>query len=194
MIYSEKRVYPILFSVFIWIYQFSYYSILAYQPFAIGLLFPCLIFIFKEQTKFEIAFIFGRYFLCGLYFFAGFLKVFNGGVFNLSQMINSFKITVNDFLYYNIDSFRANLMSFFIVNEEVSYFIYILAVILELCFIVGFFTFKYDLLLLILFFTFHIVNYIILDLPFYNHFIIACFFLPLDYITKELKFKQNSLS
>ncbi|MBK0383044.1 hypothetical protein I5M32_08740 [Pedobacter sp. SD-b] len=178
IIKKESTLYPKIFCFCIWIYQFSYYSIVAYQHFDIGILFPCLPFIFKDNMKFSISFNFGRYFFCGLYFLAGILKIFNGGVFNVYQMRDSILMTCLDFMYFNPNSFKTEIMSFFIQNYILGYFLYLGACILEISFILGFFGKKYDLYLFILFLVFHFSNYLLLDIPFTNHCIILTFLLP----------------
>lgn len=175
----KSNIYPIIFSVSLWFYQFLYFSIVAYQPFAIGLLFPCLPFIFKSEIKFFIAYNFGRYFLCWLYFFAGVLKIINQGIFNINQLTDSIKISAADFIFYNPNHIKTQIMAFLIENIYLSYSLFISAVIIELTFFIGFLTKKYDLHLAVLFLTFHLINYQILDLPFINHAIIVTFFLPL---------------
>lgn len=175
----KSSFYPKIFCVCLWFYQYLYFSIVAYQPFAIGLLFPCLAFMFKENLRFFIVFNFGRYFFCGLYFLAGVLKIVNGGVFNIYQMSDSIKMSCVDFMLYNPSSFKTGLMSFFLQHYLLGYLLYIGATVLEISFIVGFLTKKLDYFLVALFLIFHISNYLLLDLPFTNHIIILVFLLPI---------------
>jgi hypothetical protein len=174
----HSTIYPRIFCICIWLYQFLYFSIVAYQPFAIGILFPCLPFIFKKDYKFYLAFNFGRYFLCGLYFLAGILKFVNGGGGNIYQMADSIKMSCLDYMLYNPNNFKSFIMSFFLEHYILGYLLYFLASILEISFLIGFFTKKYDIILLSLFLIFHFSNYVLLDLPFTNHFIILAFLIP----------------
>lgn len=178
LINPRKVVYCVLFAILIWFYQFLYNSVITH--FAIGFLFSCIPFIFRDDIKFSIVFNFGRYFLCGLYFLAGCFKIYNKGVFNLIQMQESIRMSVFDFLYHNQTGFRTQLMKFLLSSPSISYTLFLLATLLELFFLIGFFTKKYDILLVYLFLTFHIINYLILDLTFLNHFIILIFFLPMN--------------
>ncbi|OAQ42231.1 hypothetical protein A5893_03715 [Pedobacter psychrophilus] len=191
IIKTKSTFYPKIFCFSIWLYQFLYFSIVAYQPFAIGILFPCLPFIFKDDFKFTVVFNFGRYFFCGLYFLAGVLKIVNGGIFNIYQMSDSIKMSCLDYMLYNPTSLKTDLMSFFLYHYKLGYLLYLGAALLEMGFILGFLTKKFDYILFILFLIFHFSNYMLLDLPFTNHFIILAFLLPLrddllKYYTKNI--------
>lgn len=183
----KSSLYPILFCISIWLYQFLYFSIVAYQPFAIGLLFPCLPFVFRNEIKFSISYQFGRYFLIGLYFLAGVLKIVNGGIFNIQQMSDSIRMTSVDYMFYNPNSIKTEIMSYFINHYHLSYTLYVMAIILEISFVIGFLTKKYDYHLALIFLTFHFANYMILDIPFTNHSIILLFLLPV----KEYLIEKN---
>jgi hypothetical protein len=174
----KSNIYPLIFTLTIWLYQFLYYSILAYQPFLIGILLPCIPFIFKNEDRVFITFNFGRYLLCGLYFFAGIFKIINKGIFNINQLSDSIKISTADFIFYNPHHIKTAIIKFFIENIYLSYSLFICAVLLELAFFIGFVTKKYDLFLAFLFLLFHFVNFLLLDLTFTNHAIIVLFFLP----------------
>lgn len=191
IIKPKVTIFPIVFTCFLWLYQFLYYSIVASQPFAIGLLFPCIPFIFKDNLKFFLTYSFGRFFLCGLYFLAGVLKIINGGVFNIYQMSSSLKNSISDYIYYNSDSFKAEIMSFLIVDYKTSFLLFLFAAILESAFIVGFITKRYDFYLMLLFLLFHIADYLLLDLPFTNHIIILVFFIPLKNTLYESSICKN---
>lgn len=193
IIKPKSNIFPITFTITLWLYQFLYYSIIACHPFAIGLLFPCIPFIFKNDLKFFFVYNFGRYFLCGLYFLAGLLKITNKGIFNIQQMSFSLKTSVSDYMYYNSDLLNVKAMSFLIENYRVSYFLFLCAAILELMFLIGFITKKYDYHLMFLFLLFHFANYIILDLPFTNHIIILIFFIPLKPFTKNVICKKIAI-
>lgn len=183
---SSANFYPKIFCVTLWIYQFLYFSIVAYQPFAIGLLFPCIPFIFSENLKFWIAFNFGRYFFCGLYFLSGILKIVNGGVFNIYQLTDSIRMSSVDYMLYNSNNFKTDIMSFFVQHYIVGYFLYLGATILEIAFFIGFLMKRFDFILAGLFLIFHFSNYALLDLPFTNHIIILVFLVPLrNYLTEN---------
>lgn len=170
----------IIFTVNIWLYQMLMYSILTYQSYAIGLLFPCIPFMFKNDLKFYFTFDAGRYFLCGLYFLGGFLKIKNGAIFQLSHLSDSISISVADFMLQNPDSYKTFLMSFLINNRGLSWLLILIVVILEFSFIIGFITKKYDLWLICFFFLFHLGNALIMDISFFNHLIIFIFLIPLS--------------
>jgi hypothetical protein len=184
--------FAILFIAFIWLYQFLYYQILSYQPFGIGLLFAAIPFMFSSEKKYKLSFEACRYFLCGLYFLGGILKLKNGGIFQISHMSDSLKITVTDFMLQNPSSTKAVLISFLIHHEIISWTLYALVTFMELSFLIGFLTKKYDGLLIFLFFTFHLGNTLIMDIPFMNHFIIFIFLFPFALKQEKNYFKFES--
>lgn len=177
----------VIFTICIWIYQLLMYSIVTYQSYAIGLLFPCIPFMFKSDFKFHFTFDAGRYFLCGLYFLGGILKIKNGAIFQLSHLSDSLSLSVGDYMMQNADSLKANVMTFLIINQGLSWFLFLIVVVLELSFIIGFFTKKYDKLLIALFFVFHCSNALIMDIPFLNHLVIVTFLFPINRNEKLLK-------
>lgn len=177
LINPRKVFFCILFALLLWLYQFLYNTIATH--FAIGILFACLPFIFQDNIRFFIVFNFCRYFLCGLYFLAGCLKLYNLGAFNLIQMDESIRMSVYDYIFHNPIGLRVQLIEMLLYFPLVSYILFIMATLLELFFFIGFLTKKYDLMLVFLFLAFHIMDYLILDLTFVNHFIILIFFIPL---------------
>jgi hypothetical protein len=186
LIINPKLTYlAIVFTISIWLYQFLYFEILTYQTYAKGLLFPCIPFMFTKEFKFKLSFETGRYYLCGLYGLAGLLKIINGGVFHSSHLSDAIKGTVADFVIQNPSSMKAMVMQYFITHQNLSYALFISAVILESSFLIGFFTKKYDKFLLLLFFFFHFTNAYLMDIPMMNNFIIAAFLIPFAFNQKE---------
>ncbi len=174
IIFPKKVIYPRIFVILIYLYHFLYTQFLAYQPYAIGLLIPCIPFIFEKDYKFKLAFEFGRYVFCGLYFLSGILKLYNGAFFHANNMSASLKATLTEFLQYNSSSsgFRVEGMEYLISHSELAQLLFCCATLLELSFLVGFITKKFDWLLAVLFLFFHFSNSYLLDIPFANHAII----------------------
>lgn len=168
----------IVFTICLWIYQLLYYRMVSYLPFEIGYLFPCIPFMFKQELKFRLSFEAGRYFLCGLYGLAAIFKIKNGGLFDLTHMSDSLKITIHDYVLQNPSGLRSELMTWLISQHVFSYCLYLIVIILEGTFLIGFFTKKYDWLLFLCFLIFHSGNAYLMELAFTKQFIVLIFFLP----------------
>ena len=116
-----------------------------------------------------------RYYLMFLMTSAALWKIGRGSIFDATHFSN---ILFNQNLYYNPENL-SSLLQFLIAHKWVSQLIYIVATILELIFIVGFFTRKLDSLLLILFFVFFVSDYFIMGLNFSELSIIVLTLLPI---------------
>ncbi|MBX2922672.1 MAG: hypothetical protein KF746_10810 [Chitinophagaceae bacterium] len=95
-----------------------------------------------------------------LFFFAsaGIWKIRNGGVFNPEQMSGVLLLQHSQLLVTAPSSFLAEMYYWLINHPVTGYLLYLAATLLELFFIIGFFTKKADRLLLILFFIFLIAD------------------------------------
>jgi hypothetical protein len=192
LIVNPKLTYlAIVFTISIWLYQFLYFEILSYQTYAKGLLFPCIPFMFSKQFKFKLSFETGRYYLCGLYGLAGLLKIINGAAFHANHLSDSIQASVADFMIQNPNSFKTLVMQYFITHQNLGYLFFMMAIILESSFLIGFFTKKYDKVLLSFFLMFHFTNAYLMDIPFMNNFIIAAFLIPFAFNQKENYFKSE---
>ena len=190
LIVNPKLTYlAIVFTISIWLYQFLFFEIVAYQGYAKGLLIPCIPFIFKKDFKFKLSFETGRYYLCGLYGLAGLLKITNGAVFKPSHFSDSIRTTVADYIIQNPNRTKTLVMQYFINHQSLGYSLLICAVVLELAFLIGFFTKKYDKYLFLLFFFFHFTNSYLLDIPFINNIVIVSLLIPFAFNQKERYFK-----
>jgi len=180
IIWPKKYYLALMFTLGYWLNYMCYCLVNAYQPSVYAPLIMSIPAIFKDATKFSLTFWAIRFWACFLYFEAGFLKILRGGIFNLDQMTNSIKLTISPYLVQNPSTgLNLDFKYFLITNPNIAQLLFISATILELCFLIGFFTRKYDLLLLILFLSFHIANQYILNIPFLQHQVLfACCFIP----------------
>lgn len=178
-----------VFVLLLWLYQFLYTQFLAYQPYAIGLLLPAIPFCFSNRHRFSFAFDFCRYIVCGLYFIGGLLNVVNGAVFEVSHMSNSLKETLVEYLIANSENttFRISIMEYFIKHVVFAQLLFLLAMLLELSFLLGFFSKKVDWLLISFIVVFHVINSFLLDIPFANHILVVLLFTPSLYKSRLFK-------
>lgn len=139
------------------------------------LLFPLLL-LTKNETTFLLLYDGLRYMF--LYFFvsAGVWKIAQGGLFNPAQMNGVLLFQHNHLLTNSPGYWQTELVRYLLRHQWVSYGLYLAATAIELLFFVGFFTKKYDHLILVLFVIFLLADYIIMRIPYFE---IAALALPL---------------
>ncbi len=152
-----------------WLYLQCYFvfPISSYTIFVVWLLFP-LIFIPKKEETFLLLFDGIRYFF--LYFFAsaGIWKIINKSVFNPFQLSGILLEQNKEMLTNSPHYWQTNLYQFLINHSTLSYLIYIFVTMMELSFLIGFFTKKYDKLLILIYFIFLMADYFIMRIPYFE--------------------------
>ena len=139
------------------------------------LLFP-FIFLTRQGQTFLLLYEAVRYFF--LYFFvsAAIWMFAQGGIFHVHEMSGILLYQHQQLLTNSPDYWHTRFILYLIQHRFLSYTLYLSATILELLFIVGFFTKKYDRMLLILFIIFLIADNFIMRIPYFE---VAALALPL---------------
>lgn len=142
------------------------------------LLFP-VVFISLNTQTFLLLFEGLRYFF--LYFFASsaIWKLVQGGIFSISEMSGILLYQHTELLTSSPDYWYSDFFLYFIQHPQLSYLLYLSATLLELFFIVGFFTKKYDRVLFVLFIVFLLMDHLIMRIPYYEIFPLALTFVLL---------------
>jgi hypothetical protein len=159
----------VLMFVVNWLYVqvFTLFPTNSIEGHVVWLLYP-IIFMAVSVKNFYFLVHAARYYF--LYFFvsAGIWKLVHGGIFNPQQMsavlINQHK----ELLVSSPDYWLSNLYYWLIGKSTIGYALYIIATLLELSFVIGFFTKKYDKLLIWLFLLFLIFDHFIMRIPYYE--------------------------
>ncbi|MBX3255360.1 MAG: hypothetical protein KF862_14560 [Chitinophagaceae bacterium] len=109
---------------------------------------------------------------------AGVWKIRNGGIFNPGQMSGVLLLQHSQLLATAPSSFLAEIYYWLISHPAVGYLLYLAATLLELFFIVGFFTRKADRWLLLLLFIFLITDILVMRIKYWEimHLAIPLFF------------------
>lgn len=146
------------------------------------LLIPVLL-MMKDLKSFYFVFHGLRYFF--LYFFAsaGLWKLFEGGFFNLSQMSNLLLFQHKEQLVSSPDHWYTGFIYWLAQQQILSYILFVMAIIMELAFIVGFFTRRYDRWLIRICLIFIVADTFLMKI---NYFEILPFLLTLYYSRFEL--------
>lgn len=169
-----------------WVYLQSYfvYPISSYTIFIAWLIFP-VIFLAGSEATFALLFSGLRYFF--LYFFlsAGIWKIRIGGVFNHDQLSAILLEQHKEMLTNSPGYWLSHFYQWLISHTTFSYSLYILVTIMELSFITGFLTKRFDRFLIFTYFIFLFADYFVMRIPYFETlpFVLTLYFHPVN-VTK----------
>jgi hypothetical protein len=109
-----------------------------------------------------------RYFFLFFFFSAGVWKLAQGGAFDPVQMSAILMEQHKDFLISSPGYWQSKLIYFLIEMPLISFSLYWIGILVELSFIVGFFTRRYDRLLIALFMLFLLFDYLVMRIPYFE--------------------------
>lgn len=109
-----------------------------------------------------------RYFFLFFFFSAALWKFYQGGVFEPLQMSGILLEQHKDLLVTDAQGWYASFIYWLIQHPVAGRILYLCATVFELIFIVGFFTRKYDRLLLLLFCLFLVMDVLVMKIPYYE--------------------------
>lgn len=128
-----------------------------------------------------------RYYFIYFFFTAGVWKFIQGGVFFDQQMSNILVSQHQElFVASNESSTLLQFYKWLIINPDLSYWLYFMATIVELVFILGFITRRFDKWLILLFLLFLFFDYIIMQI---NYIVVLPFIITLYY--SKYKYPEN---
>jgi hypothetical protein len=125
-----------------------------------------LAFITNRETRFYRLLKGARYYFCYIFFSAAVWKIARGGAFNIAEMSNILLAQHADIL--KGASPAAHAYAWLIDHPAISYAFYLAGVVSELAFIVGFFTRRYDRLLLLLAILFVAADLFLMRIPYWT--------------------------
>jgi hypothetical protein len=162
---SKRRIFAVLFSLTAFNYFMTYNLVTGhhYHGF-VGVLVISIPFWFKSEQRFNFSWEAVRYYLLYIFSSAALWKILRGSAFYHDQLSNILKAQQIDLLLQNPDSFKAHIAQYLIANSGVSHLLLIVNIILQLIFILGFFTKKFDMLLFALSVIFVIANYYVMGI------------------------------
>jgi hypothetical protein len=131
------------------------------------LFFP-VVFIPADKKTFILLFDGLRYFFLFFFASAAIWKVAQGGLFNISQMSGILLYQHKELLASSPGYWQSDFLLWLIQRPQLAYLLYLSAALLELSFIVGFFTRKYDRLLLVLLVIFLVMDHLIMRITYYE--------------------------
>jgi len=173
LVYKFKRSFApfaaIIMFVINWCYIECYtlYPINSIEAQIAWLIFP-VVFIPNKKETFTLLFEGLRYFLLFFFVSAAVWKFVQGGIFSINEMSGILLYQHNQMLTNSSGYWQTNMLYFLIQHPLFSYLLYLSATLLEGCFIIGFFTKKYDGLLAWLFVIFLIADYLVMRIPYFE--------------------------
>lgn len=128
-----------------------------------------------------------------LFFFAssGLWKIAEGGLFNLQEMSGILLFQHKELLISDKSSVLLNLYKWLIEHPSISYWLYFTAALMELSFIVGFFTKKFDRLLIVFYLTFLVMDSVIMRIDYWETLPFLLCLVFSNYILEPAKYSQN---
>lgn len=144
---------------------FILYNMLAGHHYVnVGLLFMSFPFIFSSSTRFTYCFTLCRFAFCFILFSAACWKIARGDLFYVHQFHQLVLPKASAYLSSSHNSFLSEIIFFLANHVYICHMIWILLIVLEFCFVLGFFSFQYDKLLLINYLLFFVGGYLAISL------------------------------
>ena len=173
-VYFSKKgqvVWAIATAVFALLYNyfFSMMSFVSIEGFVAWMFIP-LVFAAKGTKGFYFSTHCIRILFLLFFFTTALWKIRSGGVFNPDQLSAILFKQHLPILVAGDDYWFSRFISFLINHQRFTYLIYLLVVIIEFVFVVGFFTRKYDRLLILFFCFFVLFDYFLMEINYFAWF------------------------
>lgn len=131
------------------------------------LIFPIFFIAKKEETS-KLLFEGLRYFFLFFFLTAGLWKIINGGIYNPLQLSGVLLEQHKELLTNSATYWQAQMISWLIKNSNFSYALFVASALMEMTFIVGFFTQRYDKLLIAIFIIFLFADFMVMRILYYE--------------------------
>jgi hypothetical protein len=162
---SFNRIFIVLFTLVLLNYFITYNLVTGHHYHGLfGLLIITLPFWFKKEQKFNLAWDLARYYLLYIFASAALWKILRGSAFYDLQLSNIVKQQQINLLLQAPESFKAHIAQYFISHSVTAHIVLLLNVVLQGSFLIGFFTKKYDRILLCVAILFVVANYYVMGI------------------------------
>lgn len=162
-----QKSFGILLLLAFWSYFFIYNSVATHHEHTlVALLFFTVLINIRKTENFVLCFVGLRYYAVFAMFSAGFWKLWRGSLFLPNQMSEILKRQHLEYLINYPDTTYSDFIVFLIQNPIISNWLWYMGWAVELFFIVGFFTRKWDKILIFLFLAFFVMDYFLMNLCF----------------------------
>lgn len=159
-ILTQRRMYVWLFSLVTLVYFMAFNVITGHHYHGLaGLVVISIPFWSKDEDRFNLLWEGARYYLLYIFASAALWKLLRGSAFEPQQMVNILKAQQLDLLIQQPGSIRAAIAQYLIAHPALAHGVLVTNVLLQLSFMVGFFTRRFDSVLLMLCVVFVVANY-----------------------------------
>lgn len=131
------------------------------------MLFPVVL-VCSRSFDFSLALQFIRYFFLFFFASAGIWKLRGGGVYNPDEMSGILLYQHTPLLVISPQSFLSEMYYWLIQHPLIGYLLYLAATVMELFFIIGFFTRRYDKILILLFVLFLLFDVLLMQIKYWD--------------------------
>lgn len=152
-----------------WIYIQCYtlYPANSIEGFTAWLLFPFLFMAVNLKTFYFVLHAL-RYFFLFFFVSAALWKFWQGGIFHLQEMSAILVFQHKEYLASSPGYWYTNFIYWLIQHPAVSYCLYAAATAIELAFVIGFFTKKYDSVLIVAALLFLVMDVLVMRIPYFE--------------------------
>lgn len=197
----RERIFAVVFWLLTLIYFLSFNIITGHHYHGlVGVLIIVLPFFSKEKNRFNLGWEGVRYYLLYIFASAALWKILRGSAFNVEQLSSILKAQQLDLLLQNPESLRANISAYLISHPSVGHAILLVNVVVQLSFSIGFFTKRFDTVLLVLSIVFVVANYFVMSIVSWELLILSLSLLNWDkvealwqkYMPSKLQFSYSA--
>ena len=179
LIYRNNRVFPILFWIFLITYFIFLNTFLCHHVhMLVGLIFITIPFMVDKK---HFAFLWDgvRYYALFIYVSSALWKIFRGNLFDDEHFSNILHEQSINLLSVSPSDFRAGLIQYLLQHPTSAYIVDLLGIIAQLSFLIGFFTKKFDRMLIVIGIAFHLFTYLLMDILYIELFVLYLTMIPI---------------
>lgn len=162
-------IFAVVWGIFNWIYVLAYtqFPTNSIEAHTAWLFFPILLGA-KNLKSFYLLMHGLRYFFIYFFFSAGIWKLVNGGAFEIGQMSGILLDQHATFLVSDPQHWHVRFLYWLIEMPLTGFLLYWFAIIIELFFGIGFFSRRYDKVLIVFFVLFLAFDYLVMRIPYFE--------------------------
>lgn len=185
VLYPLRKIWVILFTIFVSLYAITFNAFVMHHGAQMnGLFIVFLPFLVTSHEKAGQLWDGVRYYACFVYFTSFLWKTWWGNsFFNWNNGVNSFKLNLYEYIYHNPDTWLCAVYKWAIRHDWFLNAGNMLVVLLEGLMVIGFFTKKYDRVLIWLPIFIHLATYFFADVFFLELLVLDFSFLSLRQLT-----------
>ena len=168
IVFPLKNGFALVFGICIFLYALTYNTVILSHshPLAIPMLIT-IPFFFKQNKNWKILWEGMRYYICYVYTISFVWKVFIGkSFFDWNMGVKSVKLNLVEYMYHFPNTVTTSFLSYLIAHPAILNIGHIIIILLEGIMVIGFFTKKYDRILMIIPIIIHGATYLATDVFF----------------------------